>query len=250
MNGKNKFIMVICASALAVGSFIVSTRNVDVDGTIVQWKDTVNGKYVRDLAVAQHNEVVESKKAEESKPSVQMPENGEYSEMVKVIENLNIDDRRKAICLEAIDTVQKQCIYHQIRGANNLPTMCMKGCDGETRGEYDYKTQAAYNIEDPWYLDCSYFVKHCYWKAGLEMISGNTGGMYTNGEWETIAKDKLLPGDIAVRNNGRTGHVLIYLGDGMWAELKNHANNSVISRSDPMADSRYIARRFKVLGGN
>ena len=58
---------------------------------------------------------------------------------------------------------------------------------------------AAYNIKEPIYLDCTYFVKHCYWKAGIEMGGSNTEGISEGTDFAPTTKDTLKPADVAVK---------------------------------------------------
>lgn len=245
MNSRSKVGLTICLAGLAVGVFVMATQNANMDSIMAQWRNTSNGSYVREIAVARHSEAVENLQSV-SKPSINMPTSLEYSDIAKTIMNSSISTARKTICLEAIDTVEKGCIYHQLRSGVGAPSDCgVSGCDGTMVGDYDFKSQADYRIEDPLYLDCSFFVKHCYWKAGFEMISSNTSSMYDSKEFHTISADKLVPGDIAVRK----GHAMIYLGDGVWAEMQNHKQDASIGKRDPVSDGRYVLRRFKALGG-
>lgn len=178
---------------------------------------------------------------------------------VFIANDQSLSETRKTIVLEGIRIVEQGCIYHQLRKNAGTPDKCLVECDHQKSerqvGEYNFSTMANYNLEDPLYLDCSFFVKHCYWKAGLEMGSGDTEGMYTEGEFKKIAVEKMTPGDIAVRfekhyeKDGlhRNGHVTLFVGctSGnamVWVEMSNHNQDGKFSSYTP--DSRFKHKHF------
>ena len=157
---------------------------------------------------------------------------------------------RKIIVLEALETIEQGCTYHQLRNTDQkeTPEQCLTDCDGERNpnqvGDYNYNTMANYNVEDPLYLDCSFFIKHCYWKAGVEMKSNNTGDMIDTGDFKKIGEGDLKTADIALRN----GHVMLFVGwtsghEMVWAEMKQHSVDGRVSTYTP--DDRYEYRTFK-----
>ncbi len=161
--------------------------------------------------------------------------NANIDEWRTYINNSEISTARKTILLAAFDTIKSGCIYHQLRKElNETPSKCMKDCNGKIHpkqvGAYNFDTMANYNVETPLYLDCSFFVKHCYWKAGISMKASNTSGMREKGEFSDRPKEELKPADIALK----PGHVVIFVGytskgEMVWAEMSCHAENGKLS---------------------
>lgn len=177
----------------------------------------------------------------------------------------NLSETRREIVLEGIKIKEQGCKYHQLRSGGGKPSQCLSGgCDHEIHSknkgkEYNFDTMANYNLDTPLYLDCSFFIKHCYWKAGLEMRAGDTGGLYSSKEFVVIQKENLKPADITVRwklsydtkgNPYSEGHVILFVGwtsenKMVWVEMSNHAHDSRFSSYSP--DSRFSYKKFKVL---
>lgn len=174
-----------------------------------------------------------------------------------ITNDASLSEARKTIVLEALETIEQGCVYHQLRKGYKNPTNCMGGCDAEINpeqaGAYNFDTMANYNLEDPLYLDCSFFVKHCYWKAGIEMEESTTKGMFYGKVFVDTEKNKMKPADIAVRYNKNkgNGHVILFVGwtsehKMVWAEMKGHEVNGVVSSYTP-DESIYQYRKYKYL---
>ena len=181
--------------------------------------------------------------------SVERPADANMQSWKAYIEStLELSQTCKIILLAGIACLERRCVYHQLRENFRKPDKCMGGCDGEKHPwqgneEYDYYSMAAYNIKEPIYLDCSYFVKHCYWKAGIEMDCSSTEGMSTRADFIPTTKDELKPADIAVKGgyedvkvNGKweqewkNGHVIVFVGytstnEMVWIEMGSHGND-------------------------
>ena len=98
----------------------------------------------------------------------------------------------------------------------------------------------SYKAEDPLYLDCSYFVKHCYWKAGIDIKASNTDGLMKERDLSEIEKEELKTADIAVRY----GHTMIFVGftsggEMVWAEMANHKEDGKVSSYTPTNNFKY-----------
>ena len=250
MQTRNKILVATCLCLVGFAGFFISTGQADKDDIISKYKQTSNGSYYqKELRVSEILSDDSSSNGNTQSGDLQyasQPTDNNVDSWVSYITASQMSDTRKGIVLEALDTIKKHCIYHQLRAGQGSPTGCMGGCDKESAGNYDFATQADYKLEDPLYLDCSFFVKHCYYIGGYDIASSNTSMLYTNAEFATIGRESLVPGDIAVRK----GHTLIYLGtttDGQlaWAEMQNHAGDSTIRISD--LDARYIYRRYGAL---
>ncbi|GLC80077.1 hypothetical protein LBYZC6_21910 [Lacrimispora brassicae] len=173
---------------------------------------------------------------------------------------------RKVILLAGIACMERGCVYHQLRSGYKTPHSCMSSCDGEIHPqqgnkEYDYSTMAAYNINEPKYLDCSFFVKHCYWKAGIEMDCSTTEGMSKKADFVPTTKEELKPADIAVKGeyvtvkvNGKdklewkNGHVIVFVGytstnEMVWVEMGSHGNDRKFTSKSLGAE--YRLKKFK-----
>ena len=129
----------------------------------------------------------------------------------------------------------------------------MDGCDSQSNGaQYDFTTQADFTLEDPIYLDCSFFVKHCWYIAGVQTQSTSTYG-YLN-ELVKIEFEDLIPGDTVLRRTADYGHIRMFIGmssDGkyVFTESKSHADDAVIASytKDDMVAGGYTARRVPML---
>ena len=71
-------------------------------------------------------------------------------------------------------------------------------------------------------LDCSGWVQWCYWSAGYTFEAGNTRHYAGAGDLTEITADQVQIADLQVvypddSDNG-TGHVWMYMGDGVWGE--------------------------------
>lgn len=263
MQIKTKVLVASCLCLVGLGGFLVSTGGGDRDGIIENYKATTDGSYykkyitiTKDVEVGASGEEVTT-----TTISADVPADTDVAKWQAYITASEMSDARHAIVLEALDTVQKHCIYHQLRSGNGTATRCIVvqsggKCDSETVGSsYNYGTQAAYNIEDPVYLDCSFFVKHCYWKGGYEMAVSNTSGMYEETDFKKISKEEMVPGDIGVKN----GHTKLFVGldsngQMVWAEMASHNSDSVLSVGDLPADYKYkrfgaLANDTKFVGG-
>lgn len=195
------------------------------------------------------------------------PDNDDMQTWKAYIESTQeLSQIRKDILLAGIACMERKCVYHQLRSGFKSPDECMAGCDGEIHPrqgdkKYDYSTMAAYNIDEPYYLDCSYFVKHCYWKAGIEMESSSTEGMSGKADFLTATKDELKPADIAVKgeyvtvkDNGKdknvwkNGHVVVFVGytstnKMVWIEMGSHKNDRGFSSKT--LGTEYTLKKFK-----
>ena len=100
-------------------------------------------------------------------------------------------------------------------------------------------------------LDCSGFVKYCFWKAGLGFSATNTADYPRAGDLRQISVNELQPGDLQVMLSsdvgGAMGHVRIFLGlsDGkpMWAECvgsKGSLVNTWTNEQAGMFNCRYF----------
>ena len=164
-----------------------------------------------------------------------------------ILNNENISNVRKEIILEAFETIEQGCTYHQLRNTEKkeTPDQCLTDCDGEKNhvGDYNYGSMGSYKVEDPLYLDCSYFVKHCYWKAGIKMNANNTTDLMDKKDFSPIPKEKLKTADIAVRY----GHTMIFVGvtsggEMVWAEMANHEEDGKVSSYTP--SDNYVYKTF------
>ena len=250
MQTRNKILVATCLCLVGFAGFFISTGQADKDDIISKYRQTSNGSYYqKELRVSEILLDDNSSDGNNQSGDLQyasQPTDNNVDSWINYITASQMSDTRKGIVLEALDTIKKHCIYHQLRAGQGSPKGCMGGCDKESVGEYDFATQADYKLADPLYLDCSFFVKHCYYTGGYDIASSNTAMLYTNAEFTTLGKESLVPGDIAVRK----GHTLIYLGtttDGQlaWAEMQNHAGDSTIRIS--ALDARYIYRRYGAL---
>lgn len=255
----SKILIASCLCLVGFAGFFVSTGNADKDDIMSKFKQTSNGSYMKKYVRV--SEVVgvdgDGNETKSTVISADVPGDKDLTAWKNYLQASEMSDTRRAIVLEALDTIEKGCIYHQLRGGSESPTRCYSGddCDKQSLGAYDFTTQAKYNVQDPLYLDCSYFVKHCYAIAGLEMSSTTTSGLYGEGEFTSIQKTDMIPGDIGVRQ----GHTKLFLGldaSGImtWAELSNHANDSIVSQGDLGASYKYkrfgaLANDTKFVGG-
>jgi len=195
---------------------------------------------------------IEGVVAEDSTVSVNTgPSSSEVSEWVSYINNANINEVRKKIVLEALDCVAKGVIYHQLRSGMGTANKCLASCDHEEihSGGYNFATMADYKVEDPLYLDCSFFVKHCYYAGGVNIKSSNTRDM--SGEFNILTFSELIPGDIVLKS----GHVKLFIGKTetgsyVFAEAANHAEDTKISESTEanLVSGGYTARTVSALG--
>ena len=195
---------------------------------------------------------VEGTVAEDLAVSVNIgPNSSEVNEWISYINNINLNEIRKKIVLEALDCVSKGVVYHQLRSGLGTASRCMVDCDHEEihTGGYNFATMAHYKIEDPLYLDCSYFVKHCYYTGGINIRSSTTRDM--SGEFSIIAFSELIPGDTVLKS----GHVRLFIGrtesgSYVFAEAQNHTSDIKISESteSQLVSAGYTARTAGTLG--
>lgn len=262
---KNKILIASCLCLLGFSAFVVSTNYSDMDGIVDQYKTTTNGSFFRKhLRVAENLLVSAGEEISDTIRNIlQAPGDTNVDNWIAYVNSIEISETRRKILLESLDCVKNGVVYHQLRAGMGSPASCLVSCDSQlhpSASTYSFALQAAHNINDPLYLDCSFFVKHCYWAGGLAMASSSTSGMYPDGEFTSIDVSQLVPGDIAVHRttrNGRTsGHVLIYLGkteDGQlaWSEASAHANDTRISIMTPHeSNPNYRYKRFGALAGD
>ena len=91
-------------------------------------------------------------------------------------------------------------------------------------------------------LDCSGYVQWVFMTAGFdeETVSHLISTATTNKHFRHIPKVDLLPGDLALLNNGETiNHVAIYLGDGYW--IHNSSAKGTVAVTDDIG-FRYFLR--------
>ena len=189
--------------------------------------------------------------------SVERPVNGDQAAWKAYIESTpDISETRRKILLTGFKRLERGCVYHQLRSGYKTPGNCGSGCKGKKHPDhgqrtYSYDEMAAYTLDDPYYLDCSYFVKHCYFKAGIEVASGDTAGFNTSKQWSDISREALRPADVAVErhisgydehdNPQYAGHIIMFLGftqgsnETVWIEMANHATGGRVSAYDPKA---------------
>lgn len=69
-------------------------------------------------------------------------------------------------------------------------------------------------------LDCSGFIRYCYWSVGLPFAALNTGDYGNAGDLVEISAGSVQPGDVRVvyASGGVSGHVQMYVGGGSWIE--------------------------------
>lgn len=71
-------------------------------------------------------------------------------------------------------------------------------------------------------LDCQSWVQWCYWSAGYTFEAGYTGAYPTAGDLTPITADQVQIADLQVvyswESDTGTGHVWMYMGDGVWGE--------------------------------
>lgn len=69
-------------------------------------------------------------------------------------------------------------------------------------------------------LDCSSFIRYCFWAQGLPFSAGQTAAYRHAGDLRSISAAEVQPGDLRVvyAQNGEQGHVQMYLGSGSWIE--------------------------------
>lgn len=235
----------------------MSTMNSDHSGVVDMYESTTNGSYfTKHTKVNENGESNDRALGEDTAATVVtqgQPTDFDVDAWEAFFRASTMSEARLKIMLEALDCKRKGVIYHQLRPGTGRPGACCCGCSAETgslwyagyENNYDFATQAAYNIEDPLYLDCSYFVKHCYWAAGLEMASSNTGGLVSTTEFVTIPREQLLPGDIWVKS----GHTVIFVafdanGGAIWIEMGGHADDCKFSAYEQTTG---VYRRFAAL---
>ena len=198
--------------------------------------------------VLQHNLTEESTSV--AKKEADLPSSLDVDMWVAYTQASTMSESRKKSVLEGLDTIKKGCIYHGLRGNGQTPSRCaIGGCDSQkTAQAYDYVTQADYRVTDPLYLDCSYFVKHCWYMGGVSVKSSSTSGFTS--ELITIAFEDMIPGDVVLKRSGSSGHVRLFIGkqaDGnyVFAEMMNHKNDSVLAAysKEQMQSGGYTARR-------
>ena len=254
-------VLVMCTlCCVSVAGFAVLTFKVDHNSVVTDYRSTTNGSYYTNKRLTVHDNSGNRDSDDSSGTitiSANLPDDFDLDAWEAYFKASKMSDTRRKIVLEAIDCKRKGVIYHQLRPGMGRPGACCCGCSADLgpiwypgfENNFDFATQAAHNIPDPLYLDCSYFVKHCYSIAGLEMASSNTAGMYTASEFVTIPREQLIPGDIAVKQ----GHVVLFMsfdknGTAVWIELAGHAEDCKFSAYEQSA--AYIYRRFGALAND
>lgn len=257
---KTKILLIAICALIAVAAFSFTTMYVDTEEIQSKYLATINGSYIQKYVKLKDTVTTgDSGKdsSQQSGGSVAAPNDTNAAAWEAWVKGAKGSETRKAILLEGIDCLNKGVIYHQLRDwQGETPDKCLVACDHEKypgAPPYTYKTQAIYSLQDPLYLDCSFFIKHCYAIAGLEMAATNTDGLNKE-EFFDISFNEMVPGDIA----NKTGkHVLMFLGktsDGqdMFIEMSNHGEDMKIA---PYAESvltskGYKYRRFGVLAND
>lgn len=88
-------------------------------------------------------------------------------------------------------------------------------------------------------LDCSSFIRYCYWAVGLPFSAGQTRAYATATDLTPVSSANVQPGDLRVvyAAGGEQGHVQMYIGGGSWVECCygygvsiNMSNNWMTSR--------------------
>ena len=69
-------------------------------------------------------------------------------------------------------------------------------------------------------LDCSGFIRYCFWSVGLPFQAVNTGDYGSAGDLIPISAAEVQPGDLRVvySSGGVSGHVQVSIGGGSWIE--------------------------------
>lgn len=250
---KGQIFAVCILSLTALGGFIVSTNYSDMPEIVDGYKSTTDGSYFRKHLTASE-ELAEEDKTQKTTAQADIPTDLDVDSWIAYITACDMSDTRRKIVLEGLNTVKRGCVYHQIRNPNERPNKCPNGsCDGQIYAgapTYDFYTQSNYNAVEPLYLDCSFFIKHCYWAAGLDMLATNTSTIGSAKDMITIPLDELVPGDVV---NRAGTHVRLYIGKNVngelcWAEMSNHKNDAILSTGNPGAG--YVPRRYGTLAND
>lgn len=264
MPNKHKVLLLIIGSLLSLTAFIMLTGTSDKDSIMDGYRSTVNGYYTKSLSVTQT--VKDAAKEQSSAASTgtsggtaSAPSGIDVTEWRDYYTKCQMSDTRRKLVEEGLKVVERGTVYHQIHSASWSPNSCYASasCDGQiyaNAGAFDFNTQASYKSETPYYLDCSFFIKHCYYIAGLSMSAGDTGTMRPDGsssthEFTEISVNELLPGDIAIK----PGHVSMYAGKDAsgamyWLEMSCHSADAQFSSYVPTdKNSSYKYCRFGAL---
>lgn len=247
MQNKHKALLAVLGCGVGLGIFTLSTSYSNLEAVMQEYRSTTDGSYIQKHQVVD-KEIILGKAEDPNQEQggsgssvTPIQADATSQEWRQYVNNSKLSETRKKILLEGIDTYEKGALYHQIRSAGDVPTGCIVEknggkCDHDLYpgvASYDFSTQANYTVEDPLYLDCSFFVKHCYHAAGLEMKAANTAGMREYDEWVTISPEELVPGDICVTPS----HVVIFLGrldDGTncFVHMSQHSTDMEIGPYD------------------
>lgn len=260
MNKTKILLMAICA-LIAVAAFSLTTMYVDTEEIQSKYLATINGSYIQKYVKLKDTVTTGESREDNTQQiggSVAAPNDTSAAAWEAWVKGAKGSETRKAILLEGIDCLNKGVIYHQLYAGSKSPSSCIARaqCDGSYypgAPAYDFKTQAAHNIPDPLYLDCSMFVKHCYSVAGYECTSRGTDQFKDAADFTTIPFEEVTPGDIAVKK----GHIVIYLGttsDGqtMFVEMADHDFDMEIKvrNVDQMLANGYVFRRYGALAND
>lgn len=267
MNRYSKILVIGVLCLLGVAGFSFMTMYEDASEIASKYTATTNGSYIRKHVSVKNNAITNTSRTEQNDTAqsgviMSAPPDTNVDSWISYIQSCRMSEIRKGIVLEALDTVKKGCIYHQLRAGMGTSTRCIVGgsCDGQQAVPvvaYDYATQAKYSVPDPLYLDCSFFVKHCYSIAGLEMVATTTADLYSGAEFSTITYNDLVPGDIAVRRSNNSGHTRVFVGrdskgDTVWAELADHAHDAIVAvySEDALSSGGYKFKRIGTLASD
>lgn len=258
---KTKMLLIAICALIAIAAFSFTTMYVDTEEIQSKYLATINGSYIQKY-VKLKDTVTTGENGEDNTQqtggSVAAPNDTNAAAWEAWVKGAKGSETRKAILLEGIDCLNKGVIYHQLNAGSKSPSSCIAPaqCDGSYypgAPAYDFKTQAAHNILDPLYLDCSMFVKHCYSIAGYECTSRSTNQFKDAADFTTIPFEEVTPGDIAVKK----GHIVIYLGttsDGqtMFVEMADHDFDMEIKvrNVDQMLANGYVFRRYGALAND
>lgn len=253
---KTKILLIAVGALVGVAAFSFTTMYVDTEDIQSKYLATVNGSYTRKFIKLQDTLTTAEDNAQDSQQGgVAAPNDTNTAAWEAWVKGAKGSDIRKSILIEGLDCYNKGVLYHQIRNLHGeTPDKCLVACDGDKypgAPAYDYATQASYKVPDPLYLDCSFFIKHCYSVAGMEMAATNTDTLLK--EFSVIDFNSLVPGDIALRS----GHVIMFLGltsDGqhMWIEMSGHSEDMKmeIKQKETLDASGYTYRRFGALAND
>lgn len=240
MNKSTVAVLSLCGLAVGFGIFFFSSFNIDEKQALEQYSSITSGKQKPGRGeLFDTSRVLRGAKDEAANNSggswsgTSCPESTDVAEWRSYIESCTMSDERRKMILEGLRLAEKKITYHQFRAGEVCEAAdACRADNGGTAASItaaEFTASYNYNVAEPLALDCSYFVKHCLWAAGIEVAASNTGGFASR--VEVKAASELIPGDITVKAGN---HVMIYLGtnsagENIFVHERDHANDCVVS---------------------